>query len=90
MFPEFVLDKSLIDVHIDFLLDENQRIAIFYPKNSKSFLMCAVLGHDYYQVEQKNEEGQLTETLTYCIRCKLESIEKFQLKQQEKIPELIN
>ncbi len=77
MFSKIVFDESLIDIQTDFLLDENKKMATFYRRDSKSFLMCAVLGHENYQIDERDEEGRLTETLTYCIRCRLESIEKF-------------
>lgn len=76
MLSNFVLDENLIDIQNEFLMNDKLRIATFYPKDFRSCLMCAVFGHMEYQLNEK-ENGKLTEILTYCIRCKKETIEKF-------------
>lgn len=53
MCSESILDNSMIDIQTDFLLDDSKIIGTFYPRYFKSFLLCAVLGHEDYQVEQQ-------------------------------------
>lgn len=87
MLSRLVLDDELIDIQTEFLLNEDQRIATFYSKNYKSCLLCEVLGHDYFSCEGF-KDSKLTEIITFCIRCKIQTIEKF--KMTKKIIELVN
>lgn len=76
MLSQLALDENLIDIQTNFLMDDKLRIAKFYPKDSKSHLLCKVLNHDFFTCEEY-EENQLSESITFCLRCKLQIIEKF-------------
>lgn len=88
LLPEFKLDGNLLKIQTDFFLDENRTIITYYLKNFRSCLMCTVFGHMDYQLNEKDQDEKLTEILTYCIRCKKETIEKVSLV--EKLSELTN
>ena len=77
MLSNFVLDENLSEQYFNFFDNDNLRIATFYPQNFRSCLMCVVFGHMDFQLNEKDEDGKLTEILTYCLRCKKETIEKF-------------
>lgn len=77
MLPQLVLDENLSEQYCNFFDNDNLRITTFYPKDFRSCLMCAVFGHMDCQLNEKDEDGKLTEILTFCIRCNKETIEKF-------------
>ena len=78
MLSNFVLDENLSEQYFNFFNNDNLRIATFYPKDFKSYLGCAIFDNMEYQLIEKDKDGKLTEILTYCLRCKKETIEKFQ------------
>lgn len=77
MLPELIFDDELKDIQTDFLFNDKLRIGTFYKQNSKSYLLCACLGHDNFPIRGYDEDGKLSEILTTCIRCNVETIEKF-------------
>lgn len=87
MLSRLALDEELLNIQTEFLLDDSKTIQTFYNIKSKSCLLCEVLGHDYFSFEEY-EELKLSEIITFCLRCKIETIEKFRPRQ--KIPDLIN
>jgi len=76
MLPHLVFDEELAEIQAEFLSNEYKIFATFYPKRYKSHVLCRMLGHDYFAIEGFNENGQVSEILTCCLRCKIESIRK--------------
>lgn len=81
MFSELVFDEKMTNLYHDFLFDENQIIITLYPSYFKSFLMCKILGHEFYQLNEKDDDLKFSLTITYCVRCKCEILEKFPLNK---------
>ena len=78
MIPQSVVDENLEDAYVDFFNNDELRIATFYPKEFKSCLLCVVFGHWYHQLDEKDEDGKLSRILRFCLRCKVQTLEKFQ------------
>jgi len=88
MIPYFILDEELAERQAEFFSNTYQNFAIFYPKRYKSHVLCSMLGHDWFSIDGYNENNEVSEILTCCLRCKIETIRKVNLTKENL--ELIN